>query len=116
MSSPFYRWAKDVSAEAISGRPMTAPTDANGLPPDRGRVKIPQFRTESGENMPTAVWNNSGAGLRWFHFSAPGGQSISCKGAWEGQARMEAAERLRCEPDELTCTGWEPYYKTYKLP
>lgn len=61
------------------------------------------------------IWNDSGSGLRWFHFLAPSGASITCKGYWEGQARMEAAERMNCEDDELICTGWEPYYKRYVI-
>ncbi len=61
------------------------------------------------------IWNNSGSGLRWFHFLSPCGASISCKGYWEGQARTEAAERMNCEDDELICTGWEPYYKRYVI-
>ena len=61
------------------------------------------------------VWNDSGTGLRWFHFLAPCGSTITCKGRWEGQARMEAAERLNCEAADLTCTGWEPYYKRYTM-
>ena len=65
--------------------------------------------------MAAEICYNSNSGLRWFHFRGPCGSTISIKGTLESRARQEAADRLRCDEDELTCTGWEPYYKRFAM-
>lgn len=64
--------------------------------------------------MAAEICYNNG-GLRWFHYMGPCGSTISIKSSFESQARQEAADRLRCDEDELTCTGWEPYYKRFAM-
>ena len=49
--------------------------------------------------------------LRWYEFKSEKHGSITTKGRSEAEAREEAAERKRCDEEDLICVAILPYYR-----
>ncbi len=47
--------------------------------------------------------------LKWYDLKSPHG-TITIKADNEEAAKEEAAERWKCDEDEIICTGHQPYF------